>query len=295
MKQDVEDVEAPNNEKEAPMKRENSESSSNLSVSSSSSHKQGRDPLSGQMPRRKSKSNFGTNSRRVSINIGADFDLDENKDDEDSISTLESDIKSLESISNKVDVAAQTKGTKDIPKPKPQALAKDDEISNISDPNKSSEESHKSDKHLSPGSVSSIPTPSSKKSSASKLKVSPKILLITLIAMSVFSIGFYILIYYSVLPLRLADNASIYNSYYSIGKINRSTQKMNNLKDVSMSRNIQKDVPFFWHIPHAVDISINNIFGHCYQLSQASNYKERIYLESTVSIICSLLSFPLCL
>lgn len=112
-----------------------------------------------------------------------------------------------------------------------------------------------------------------------KKRSSPKIqvLFISLCSISVFSIFLYSLLYFSGFPLPALEGANLYNNlYFTKSKKYLTIFALNNLKDVSMVRNIETDLPFFWLIPCAADISIINVFGLCYNLSQASYYKERM-------------------
>jgi len=203
-----------------------------------------------------------------SANFGSqDVDLDENRDNDiDSISTLES--KSLESIEKINDDAK--KEAADIEK----------EISNLMD---EEELRIPSSIELTPTVAPISPTISKKYiCSKRKMRPSPKILLICLCSISVLSITLYLLIYFSV-PQGLFGTVDLYNSYYSVNqKQNRPAPlTVNYLKDVSMPRNMKHDLPFLWHIPYTVDTNIRDIFGLCYNLSQASGYKEIVYLPDT--------------
>ena len=217
------------------------------------------------------------NIQSSSFSLGGHLGSDEGKyDDVDdgSISTLESDIKSLESIVKNDNDAELSEIKNNSEKKLSNLIAKD---------------------HEPPSKSSAAASAISRKSGCSKQNImrhpSPKVLLISLCSISVLSIGLYLLLYFSIIPFDVPfESANIYNNFYSTTKqqkINHSAAlhklAMANLKDVSISRDVETDLPFFWLIPYTADISIIDIFGQCYHLSLASNYKEKIYLEDTVS------------
>ena len=212
-----------------------------------------------------------------SPSVDFDDDHDEGKDDE-STSTLESDIKSLESIEK-----ADNMELREIKQ------SSEKKLSNLI-----LEDTHEQPSSQSQSRVTSPAKPSvssiSRKSGCSKQKLtrpSYEILFISLCSMSVLSIGFYLLFYFSVLPMdAFFGSANLFNDFYLAKKqkqIGSHSSTLQNLKDVTMSRNIETDLPFFWYIPYTVDTNVIDIFGQCYHLSQASNYKEKDYLEDAVS------------
>jgi len=220
-------------------------------------------------------------SSRMMMNVGSPcFDDRLSSHHDGSISTLESDIKSLQSI---IKIDDDEKDSKESVKQSKSDLYLEDRCSINTPP-------IPIDIEIKPK-ISSYKT--SKKAFSSvcsknlKLKhPSPTLMLILLGSTSMLSILFCLLLYFSVpLPGVLElEGANLYNNFHfakSASKEHPTIFAMNNLKDVTMSKNIETDLPFLWLIPHTADISIIDIFGHCYHLSQASNYKEKIYLEDT--------------
>ena len=191
-----------------------------------------------------------TNAGRISMNIqSSSFSLGDHEgkyDDEDeSISTLDSDIKSLESIKKNDDfddVNTDTEGLKEIKKSSEEKLSdmltKDDDVLSMSASRMSSVFPPSIASSAFPPSIaSSAASAITRKSGCSKKNImkhpSPKVLLISLCSISALSIGVYLLLHFSVLPFDMSfEGANIYNNFYSATakQPKNNNLAMNNLK-----------------------------------------------------------------
>lgn len=119
-----------------------------------------------------------------------------------------------------------------------------------------------------------------------RTKSTPKFLLISLVAISIFSIWLYIFILYSSIPASLYNNRNLFNVInsfkYSASIVGGEAFKhFSKLSDVLITSNIENDLPFLWGTYLEADWSILDMLGSCYHLSQASTFRGKKHLPNS--------------